>query len=195
MPYQEQIAQAFANRGYEPIWFPFSGQPGASGGVFSIRAGADDLDRVIDRVDALLGQIAGPTSILAHCASSLIAVEYLRQHPHSGIAKLIAYSPLIEPRRIKSRAESRLAEAGVCSGLTDWDWDYNIQDIISSLSKLPVLLCHIGDTLNRKRATLPELYKIAKVLPYASVISCPHGYDHRSSDISNFIDLYDNWLR
>jgi len=195
MPYQGQLAQALADRGYESIWFPFSGQLGTSCGKFSIRSGADDLARVVGQVDALLGKADGLPSIVSHCASALIAIEYLRHRDNSRVAKLIAYSPLVKPRRIKARAEQRLAEAGVRSGLSDLDWDYNVKNRISSLEELPVLLCHVGDSLNRERATLAELQNVAKDVSTAMVVSCPHGYDLRSDHVGTFASLYVNWLQ
>jgi len=108
MPYQQNLALELAHEGFEAIWFPFSGQPGSTSGTFSIRSGARDIAQVLASVNQLLGSSDVPIIILAHCASGLITMEYLKTTPDSGVGKVIAYSLLARPVRLKVTAEERL---------------------------------------------------------------------------------------
>jgi alpha-beta hydrolase superfamily lysophospholipase len=194
MPYQEPLADALSRRGLNTLWFPFSGQSGSLSGTFSIRSGARDLAQVVDLVQEGHNNTDSPLHILAHCASGLITMEYLRSHPDTPVQKVIVYGLLTDPGRLRDRAEKRLVEAGVCSGLSEWDWTYSAGEVAPVLPVLPFLFCHAEDKLNRRRSTAEELEKLVKRMPDASLKIFPEGYDDNLDAISLYASMYVNWL-
>src|SRR5207244_618694 len=117
MPYQVPLAEALAERGFEPSWFAFSGQEGTGGSL--------DAQSVLHDVSVALNHIRTkrpnkPLSVIAHCMGGLIALEYLGRHQEeqSRFRKAIVYGLLFNPARRWKRAVPKLKKSGVNVGFT-----------------------------------------------------------------------------
>ncbi len=194
MPYQEPLAEALSGSGFDIYWFPFNGQAGSVSGEFSIRSGAQDLAEVIEFVQDHRDDSEKLPHILAHCASGLITMEYLKNIPKSLVNKVIIYGLLAQPGRLRSRAEKKLEQLGVRSGLHEWDWNYSAEEAATKQPSLSFLLCHADDVLNRRRASRNELEQIQAQMPNSTIKVFHKGYDRSLDAIPAYASFYTSWL-
>ena len=189
MDYQLPLAEALAERGFRTWWFPFSGQEDTPGN-YSIPSGAKDVATAVAHLDS---ESDGPIFLVAHCAGSLMAIEYLKATPDSPIKKMAVYGLLFNPARRRSQAEPRLEKHGVRTALTDEMWNYNP---LSALAKIqtPVLFCHATDPLNRARATDEEMERAVETAPQADISWFDGGYDNDQSVIPEYANRYCSWF-
>lgn len=193
MPYQRKVASLLSLRGFDTYWFPFSGQEDIRGS-FSLRSGVEDLRGVYSYITSDRSpNSSGPTRILAHCAGSLIALEYLVSYPGNGVDRLAIYGLLADPSRRRSFAEPKLRECGVDNAISDKEWEYNPMQTLSGID-IPVLFCHGRDKINRKRATPQEIRQAQDVCTEANIAWFDKGYDSDIDKVFDYMPKYTTWL-
>jgi pimeloyl-ACP methyl ester carboxylesterase len=189
MPYVQPLAEELAKNGFAPFWFPFSGQEGKSG-YYSFEQGTKDLGNVIT---AIREQNNLPIHILAHCAGSLIILEYLLKNPQANIDKFIVYGLLYNMNKRRPIAERKLINTGVSFNLSEQDWQYNPSDAIREVNK-EILFCHPKDKLNLERATIDEMNSVIALKNGNELKWFEEGYDSNINKIADFIDTYISYL-
>jgi alpha-beta hydrolase superfamily lysophospholipase len=193
MPYQLPLASALADRGMEPWWFSFSGQPGTEGSF--------STDSVLQDVSVALKYLATeragqPISIIAHCMGGLIALEYLRTHQEDieQIRKMIIYGLLFDPARRWRHALPKLKKSGVNVGFTKAETNYSPLPALGAMD-IPLLFCHAKDKLNLRRANADELALAVKTSPQAELVWFDRGYDRDLETLPDFVECYYSWLK
>lgn len=190
MPYQEPLAKALAEKNIEPWWFAFSGQEG-NAGTYSGTTGLQNLNEALEYLSYYKGD--RPLWIIAHCAGSLIALEYLKNNPYTDIEKLIIYGLLFNPQRRREFAQKKFVECGVNASVTKADWNYNPLHAIASV-QIPILFCHARDKLNLFRAKEEEMKEALVVAKNADIVWFEKGYDNDIEILSAYVDRYYSFL-
>ncbi|MEM9770684.1 MAG: hypothetical protein AAF889_03625 [Cyanobacteria bacterium P01_D01_bin.73] len=195
MPYQNPLANEFANAGYESHWFPLRGQEEMPG-EFSISNGRQDLANAVKFAKSSSSIPEKPLTILAHCATSLITIEYLLSQNSTPVKSVIFYGLLAQPQRLRKKAELRLEKAGVRSALSDDDWNYPTADKLVELNnrQIPMLFCYAEDPINRRRSTSSELQEITGLLPLSSLHPLEQSYDFNNDNVPTAVSKYLDWL-
>ena len=190
MPYQTPLAQMLAERGIEPWWFAFSGQAGTEG-TYSLQSGVQNIKIAYDYLSNLGGD--KPLYIIAHCASSIMTLEFLNQNPFNHVEKLIIYGLLFRPSRRKNIALKKFKEYGINETISESDWSYNPLEAISNI-QIPILFCHAKDKLNLFRAREEEMERVVGVAKNAEIKWFDKGYDNDLEPLPDYADCYYSFL-
>ena len=185
MPYIKPLAQKLCNIKTKPYWFPFSGQE-CMDGAYSFAQGKQDLGNIVEYINY---HNSLPINIIAHCAGSLITLEYLQKSNKPKINKMIIYGLLYQMSRRRQIAERKLINTGVKFNLSEEDWAYNPENAIKNLD-FQILFCHSKDKLNIERATEQEMNKVKNLNSHNKLTWFENGYDEQVDNIDNFIDTY-----
>lgn len=190
MRYQEPLAKALATCGLRCWWFPFSGQNGTAG-TYSLRSCVQDITAVSDHIRQISPR--GTLSFIAHCASTISAVEYLRSAPDNPITAMILYGFLASPERRRASAVPKLLAHGVALDVDPKVWNYRWLENLPQL-EIPLLFCHGRDTVNVARATPQELAAATSAARNAVLQWFDEGYDFRLRNLPPFVSAYATWL-
>jgi hypothetical protein len=173
---------------YSATTLALSGQDGTPG-EFSLQTGVADIALVL----AHLSKRSASVSVIAHCATGVGVIEYLRLHEANTITCAAIYGLLFNPARRRRAALPRLRDAGVVAAIETEAWNY---DTVASVSRIrrPLLFCHALDKLNLKRATVAEIDSLVDAAPLASVQWFERGYDSDITQLPPFVDAYHEWL-
>lgn len=188
LPYQLQLAQHLASRGFQVHWFPFSGQEGTSG-HFGVAQGANDLDKIVSYIADSNGD--RELHAIAHCAGALLMTEYLSSR-NSPLMSLSIYGILYAPWRRRRIAERRLREKGVAFELSEGDWRYPWNDRLARITT-PAQLVHSADSLNLDRASKAEVTNACALLG-CDCIWFDQGYDNEPDLIPSYCDVYEDFI-
>lgn len=189
LPYQLNLAQELAGRGYQVHWFPFSGQEGTSG-TFGVAQGANDLDVIATYIASSSG--GRELHAITHCAGALLMTEYLSTRS-SPVMSLSIYGILYAPWRRRRIAERRLKERGVPFDLSEQDWHYPWNDRLAQVTT-PAQLVHAKDAINLDRANEREVASACAVLG-CDCIWFDQGYDNEQASIPSYCDVYEDFIR
>lgn len=190
MPYQTPLANALAEKGITPWWFAFSGQEGSTY-AYSGESGLKDIATALKYLS--LFRDDKPLWVIAHCAGSLMALEYLKRNPCSPVDKLIVYGLLFNPNRRKSFALQKFKECGVKEAVLENEWDYNPLEAISGI-QIPILFCHAKDKLNLFRARQDEMREVLAAAQDADITWLEKGYDNDINILPEYVDRYYSFL-
>lgn len=186
MPYIEPIAKEFSQKGFKPYWFAFSGQEGTSG-HYSFKECSNDIKLVVDYIQSKDDGL--PIYILAHCAGSLMVLEYMIQNKNNPIKKLIFYGLMYNSNRRRPIAERKLINCDVQYKLSDGDWNKKPLNALSQID-IPILFCHAKDKINMERATVEEMELALSFSSNSDIIWFEEGYDEDLSNIPDFVNNY-----
>jgi hypothetical protein len=189
MPYVKPLAKELSKRHFQPFWFPFSGQEGMTG-KYSFKQGVKDIEDIISLIKE---QNNAPIHIIAHCAGSLITLEYLKEKKDTPIDKFIIYGLLYNMNRRRPIAQRKLIQSGINYDLSEEDWMYNPLNVIKHVNK-DILFCHSNDDLNLDRASKEEMDAVIKIKNTNKIKWFEEGYDNDSDNIKYFIDTYVSYL-
>ena len=190
MPYISPLANRLAEFKMQPFWFAFSGQENTLG-KYSYSECTNDISMVVDYVKKL--HPTKPLHILAHCAGSLMTLEYLKNSNNKTVEKLIIYGLLYAMDRRRNIAERKLKQCHVNYDLSNENWAYKPLDALSKTS-IPVLFCHSKDKLNLDRASASEMLLSFKNTPNSDLKWFDEGYDENLENIEHFLPEYINFL-
>lgn len=190
MSYQIPLAENLSKKGIEPWWFAFSGQEGNTG-VYSLETGIQDIRAAMEYLSLLKKD--KPLWVIAHCAGSLMALEYLKDNPNAEVEKLIVYGLLFKPNRRKKFALKKFGERGVNVALSIKEWDYNPLQAISRV-QIPILFCHAKDKLNLFRTREDEMKDVFAVAQNAEIAWFDKGYDNDLDVLPTYVDCYYSFM-
>ena len=185
MPYVEPLAKQLAENGYKPYWFAFSGQEKREG-LYSSVQGLNDIKEAYLGIKA---QNELPIFFIAHCAGSLMTMEFMRRNPDLIVEKLIVYGLLYSANRRRAIAERKFKMRGVSYQVSEEEWQYNPSETIQKLS-CDILFCHAKDKLNLVRATEEEMIHVAALRDNIQLKWFEEGYDENNENIAKFMKTY-----
>lgn len=191
MPYIEPLAKELFSIGYKPYWFAFSGQDNTSGN-YSYLDCSNDIKMAVNAIKEKRSYL--PINIIAHCAGSLMVLEYMKKYEGNPIEKLIIYGLLFNPSRRRRIAEKLLKINSVNYALTESDWKKNPLEYFKGL-KLPILFCHATDKVNLERANLTEINMAVQAADRSKLHWFEEGYDKNIKNISQYIHHYDSFFK
>jgi len=190
MPYIEPLAKQLVEKKFNPFWFSFSGQEG-NAGDYNFKQGVEDFSNIINY---LKEQYSSDINILAHCAGSLITLEYLKETQNREIKNLAIYGLLYSMSRRRNVAERKLKNCGVKYNLSEQDWAYNPLNAIEKCQS-NILFCHAKDKLNFERATEAEMELAVSHKTNSKIKWFEKGYDEDNTQIDNYINTYVSFLK
>lgn len=190
MPYQDGVARSLAQNGFSASWFAFSGQDGTSGRYSRVSA-VRDIALAVDFFSAQ--SKSKRISLLAHCAGSLMALEYLRTHPSNPVHEMIVYGLLYKASRRQKLAQGLFKKMGTEEALTQDDWEYDPIPAIKHC-EIPILFCHPTDKLNLMRCTRDEMMHVQDSGNHVELTWFGDGYDNDMTSLPDFVNVYVDWL-
>ncbi len=191
MPYQIPLAESMAARGWDPMWFSFRGQPGATG-VYTGYSGLEDIDIALKW--SRIRSSGSELRVIAHCAGAAMILEYMANMIRDEITALAVYGLLFNPQRRRKIAESRLKKCGVNTAISDEVWNHSPLTAISRV-QVPMLFCHPRDRLNLSRATEGEIGQVERASQFSQVMWFERGYDRSIETLPQFVSCYDRWFK